>query len=908
MDTYIIKRDGSKEMELVQKIIESIRKECASYDWTETPNAFKCSHHILDGAKSKKDRFGGTVLFKNGAVIDTHTGNTSVIDFYCQYKGRPIPRKGDGEFVKLCKDMGIEMGNTEDYAKLQQRCEQAERINKQKQALQQALVANMKAQTTATAKTAHELMLARGWTDEMMATVEIGCLDTPEQRQKLNEISNGLQILDDKETSNNAPAIGKSNVVAIPFYCLGQLIGWNFRTIGEGGAKYIQTAGVSRGKYLQGLVWCREANTDKVLILVEGDLDCLHARALGVESVAGIGSNTLTRDQAKLALGAGYRTVLLLLDNDKAGIEGTAKSVQVLYEVAEEMGIEKYGQNRLWVGVSSLTNTIDTDHSAKMDTDAYLKDHTIAEWSDLVLKSAKRPFGLEVQYATTDENTGAPIDLSLDRNRAVLVGKLRSIIAHTPDEDQQPLHDALLEQAETLRVARPDMEAIYQNTRDTANSKARKEIMDKALAKIDKLRQQGNNEEACKEMAKAVEKLNKKRDLTDSENLHKKQKDPYEVLRRMGKFEVGIPTGFAFYGSKDKKTQWTIKEGISLLTGSTGHRKTTMLLNVALNEAERQHKLRDAGKPFKKVIYYTYEQSEEDVLRTALTIWLDCADVDLEAVKAFLAEKDGKAGIDRENNGIIKIKTKDRYGIIDIQEINLKERSVEFANHFIIDDVLEIVYCDFPVGKLCGDLEFVKLRNDISFIAVDYVQLIAPDEKGRQRTEELATIVRTIKDTAVKNHLHILMGAQFNRTVTTPLDVVASNIGESVALEQIATDVVGVYNLYNLPIAQLIRTEQSNQQNNFTLRTLYALNVKATKNDPRIADNVKEKQKELDFLLSQTNDPTGEKEIETSIENALYLRHIKGRGQFAGLDALVLIHSSTGRVEMNDPEQYNENE
>lgn len=69
----------------------------------------------------------------------------------------------------------------------------------------------------------------------------------------------------------------------------------------------------------------------KEITIVEGFLDCLLAKARGIQNIVGTGSNHLTESQIENALGRGIKSFTLCLDNDQAGIEGTQKSLEKLW-------------------------------------------------------------------------------------------------------------------------------------------------------------------------------------------------------------------------------------------------------------------------------------------------------------------------------------------------------------------------------------------------------------------------------------------------------------------------------------------------------------------------------------------------------------------------------------------------
>jgi len=66
------------------------------------------------------------------------------------------------------------------------------------------------------------------------------------------------------------------------------------------------------------------------VVIVEGFLDCLLAKARDIKNIVGIGGSILAENQIKLAVSHGIKSFTLCLDNDKAGIDGTTASIKKL--------------------------------------------------------------------------------------------------------------------------------------------------------------------------------------------------------------------------------------------------------------------------------------------------------------------------------------------------------------------------------------------------------------------------------------------------------------------------------------------------------------------------------------------------------------------------------------------------
>ena len=98
--------------------------------------------------------------------------------------------------------------------------------------------------------------------------------------------------------------------------------------------------------------------------------------------------------------------------------------------------------------------------------------------------------------------------------------------------------------------------------------------------------------------------------------------------------------------------------------------------------------------------------------------------------------------------------------------------------------------------------------------------------KTYSRQEELKQICISLKDIAVETGLPIILGAQFNRTVTNPLHLHATKIGEAGDIERIANLIIGLWNNNFKIIATEGEIKDINSKGCYTPDTIYTTVLK----------------------------------------------------------------------------------
>jgi replicative DNA helicase len=122
---------------------------------------------------------------------------------------------------------------------------------------------------------------------------------------------------------------------------------------------------------------------------------------------------------------------------------------------------------------------------------------------------------------------------------------------------------------------------------------------------------------------------------------------------------------------------------------------------------------------------------------------------------------------------------------------------------------------NLTVGELRSKLRRYKKNYNISFVVIDYLQLIKPERNRDNRVNELSEITRSLKQLAKEFNIPVLALSQLSRQVESRDDKrpLLSDLRESGSIEQDADIVMFVYReYYYLQNSEPKRKEGENNQ------------------------------------------------------------------------------------------------
>lgn len=546
--------------------------------------------------------------------------------------------------------------------------------------------------------------------------------------------------------------IGTSHKLTIPFRDpIGRIVGFAFRNIAwtqeSKVGKYLYSTGLKRNSLLFNL---RAIKGDRDLIVVEGLLDALHAKALGLDNVVALGGTSLNATQIKTARRYGAERLTLCLDQDQAGEGATSKAIE---------GVIKIGED-LKVYVASLPEGF-------KDPDELIKSSGIEAFRE-VIRTAKAHYlyQLNRRFDTTDQIKLKTGELD-DKDRELLLEDVVTIGSQAKGPIERDFFiQAFLERGAPLGVTKEALESAVERLRYTQEKEKQTKELRKTIDKIQELVNSGRESEAQELLSKQSKHLNT-RLLEKSYHALLKPITEDELKDRLKNKPDSIDSGLKI----DSEPLHIPSGAITILAGPTSHGKTTFQINLALNMAQDIKN--------KPIYLFSYEESREAILLKALNTYVNKT-----------LSKNNRRSIE----SYFKFGREEYFG----REAEVKEfkRLKEcFFSELVDTGRLNIHYVDYSAEELIGAIKYLYKHAQVGAVFIDYMQLLRlKNSQTNSRQEELKQVCLDLKDCAVDIGLPIILGAQFNREVNEMSKIHATKIGEAGDIERISNLILGFWN------------------------------------------------------------------------------------------------------------------
>lgn len=563
--------------------------------------------------------------------------------------------------------------------------------------------------------------------------------------------------------------------------------GFKFRVIDkptEGQTKYKNSVGLKKGTTLFGL----PCTTDRVVI-VEGELDAIHAQVKGAANVVATTGGKATEKQIGDAIRMGVNTFTLLFDNDKAGREFVSETIET---------IGKYRADRIIKGGDLINIYIASLPEEYKDPDQFLASNTGEEFTAALEDSAVkfpvyRTECILKEYEEIAKQNGGQLT-AIERDQLFRDLYKFQLSEYVDEYDRKQVEDLIyyhgLDQETQLNFRLEDFRGWIDKYKQEQRDQQRSEQLKQAIDAAGSLQAAGKVTDALELLEKSTARIKQTGSAADYVDAFRTYSSE-ELDSYLSKTKKGLPTGYYFSRMKngvrvEEDDELTLNTGLTFVCGYRGHCKTSFLNNVAIHEATRNLK-EGTGR---KVLYFSYEVDKRRLMLDLLNTFVD---VEMNANPLRTISTYFREG-ERAARGYLA-------GCEEEKAANWSkfvQGKDTFLDHYLASGALTVIEKNYTIEELLPAIKWYQSYNEVSLVCIDYAQLLYSSQYSRQRTEEIKYIVNQLKTFANEEGLPVLLAAQFNRQVLSPASVETQNIGEGGDFERIADTCIGLFNLKEL--------------------------------------------------------------------------------------------------------------
>jgi DNA primase catalytic core len=639
-------------------------------------------------------------------------------------------------------------------------------------------------------------LTSRGYSDEDVKAMELGYI--PDQDKLFNYLLTkgySQELIDEVVKTIKNKMIGNTHKLTIPYRSGGLIKGFKFRVVNDS-IKY--EPGLNFGGYDVTLNTPKYLNStrldkiggffnllgikgDKDIVIVEGELDSLHATIKGVDNVVATGGSSINPDQVKDAIKRGAKSFTICLDTEPGKEEDTAKKITSAIDILLNEGV-----NRVYIV------TLPDLGGDKTDPDRLIKESGVESFKTAIAQALPY-YEYKLQktlnkYIKIEEESG----LLTYKDKDNLLDEIVTT-ASTLD----PLHKEQYTKAFTslepiieLGITEESLAITVDRLTSTRDKEAQAIAFRKLINEAKNLDDKGEVDKALELLDTRVKEVKLKDKATEFSSLLLPIKED-EVRQRLTNKPESLNSGYTIGGE-----ELLLPSGaITVLSAPTSHGKTTFLINLALNVAQAY--------PDKETYLFSYEEDSDSILINALNTYLDTP---LSGNNRTTLKNHFTGGNSRAIEG------KDMFfkELIDTKRLNIH-------------------YSNYSSDTLIEAIRYLHKHAKPGAIFIDYIQLLNLPEgkyKTYSRQEEIKQICIALKDIAVETGLPIILGAQFNREVVNQLRIHATKIGEAGDIERIANLIIGFWNNNFKPLATEGEINEISLKGCFTPDTIYTTVLK----------------------------------------------------------------------------------
>ena len=320
--------------ELLPRVLDNMDTVFPKRKWTLKGKRWSSPFHT-DGTASQSGARERSYIKTDSRyrfrVGETDDGQSmGLIDYALIYYGHQAGAKGDAlisTLKELCSKVNLELPslNSEEYEKFKAHQERVEQLYKQ---MVKALFNEEGKEVLA------YLTDVRGYSVELIKKMGLGFIsqamaDTI-NKEKLPLSYNPSAVADiEKGVKNSIPyGVGRTHQLVVPYISNGHIRGFKFRLVkphnnkdGKPLDKYYNNLGLPKAMYLfgfKGFHLTGDKVKDLDMTIVEGELDALHAQAMGLENVVAAAGGSFSDKVIEEAKKKGVVRVTLLFDTEES--------------------------------------------------------------------------------------------------------------------------------------------------------------------------------------------------------------------------------------------------------------------------------------------------------------------------------------------------------------------------------------------------------------------------------------------------------------------------------------------------------------------------------------------------------------------------------------------------------------
>lgn len=493
---------------------------------------------------------------------------------------------------------------------------------------------------------------------------------------------------------------------------------------------------------------------DKDLIVVEGELDSLHATVKGIKNVVATGGNSISREQVENSIRLGAKSFTLSFDND-----GEEKKADTHKRIIAAIKTIRSVDPNIKIYVVSLPSS----GGQKVDPDSFIREHGADAFQNL-LDNAVPDWEYRLRILFDDK-----VETPKEQDRLII--SALKISSSLPDPiDKERFSNQFISAAQAfglnlgIKSLEEKMDLLAQARMKEEKDKKLKSTMDEAFM----LHGKGETEKALEFIKENIVVLQAEEDATDYSKLLLPLSEE-ALIAELSRRPESLDTGYLINGEP-----LLIPPGaLIFIVAPTSHGKTTFALNLQLKISLRY--------PAVSTIFISLEESHISIIIKSLNIYI---------------------GKKLSNNNKASLysyfKGNSEYIASDSMQDFTKTKEMYFEE-LLKQGRIHIKYSDADIEVILEILSYIikYSKLPVGAVFIDYIQLLnlsSERHKFNSRQEQLKKICLILKDFAVETQLPIVLGAQFNREVVNLLAMDPTRIGEAGDIERIANLVIGMWN------------------------------------------------------------------------------------------------------------------